>query len=393
MPNSSFLGHLAPPVEPLDAVAIDRIRGGMHRAGSPRRRRRLLAAPALLVVALPVLVFALGSGGGNEPAFAAEAIRVAESAPRLLLDGWNITRADEWQPGRGEMTFSDGNAQFELRWLPGSEYPGMLRTLTDKWTPAGTARAAGIDAQVYRGEGGSFSALWVDGDSSVQAIGEAADLAAFTRLLERLEHAGVNGWLRAMPADVVRPAAEHATVVDEMLQGLPLPPSLNVAALRQSGSVRDRYQLGGQVSGAVACGWIAQYIAARKRRRRRGGEGDGDLSLLADPARDERPGRLSRGTVDVRGRAQRHAAAEGHARGELHLGTGVSDRLSDPRQQSLSATMLDEGHNARRRETTWKRYAEWFGAAALRSRWPSPVWRSSPCRRRSPRRPTSARPP
>ena len=90
------------------------------------------------------------------------------------------------------------------------------------------------------------------------------DLAAFKQLIGHLDHVGVNAWLKAMPADVVRPAAEHATVVDEMLKGLPLPPGLDVAALRRSGSVRDRYQLGAQVSGAVACGWIAQYLAAQK---------------------------------------------------------------------------------------------------------------------------------
>jgi hypothetical protein len=264
MPNLSTLGRLAPAVEPLADDALDRLRAGLHHDRPRRRRRRLLAAPALLAVAIPVLFFALGSGGGNSPAFAAEAIRVAEAAPRLLVGGggWTVTRADEWQPGRGEMTFSSGDAQLELRWQPASEYRGMLQTLTDKAEPAGNASAAGIDAKIYRSEGGGFSALWLDGDSSVQALGQSADLAAFTNLVGNLQHVSVNGWLKAMPAEVVRPAAEHASVVDDMLRGLPVPPGLDVAALRRSGSVRDRYQLGAQVTGAVACGWIHRYIAA-----------------------------------------------------------------------------------------------------------------------------------
>src|SRR6478735_8828874 len=116
MPNSSSLGRLAPAVEPPDDAAIDRIRAAMHHEPRRRHRRRLLAAPVLLAVAVPVLFVTLTRGGGNTPAFAAEAIRVAEASPRLLVegDGWKVTRADEWQPGQGEMSFSNGTSELEL---------------------------------------------------------------------------------------------------------------------------------------------------------------------------------------------------------------------------------------------------------------------------------------
>jgi hypothetical protein len=267
MPNSSSLGRLAPAVDPLDDAAVDRIRASMRHERPRRLRRRLLAAPVLLAVAIPVLFVALTRGGGNDPAFAAEAIRVAETSPRLLVeaDGWKVTRADQWQPGQGEMTFANGSAQLELFWAPETEYAGWLQSSTDKFEAVGNASAAGLDAKLYRDETDTYRALWMDGDAAVLAVSRtAAGLAAFKQLVSRLDHVSVNAWLTAMPADVIRPAAQHATVVDGMLKGLPLPPGLDVAALRESGVVRDRYQLGAQVSAAVACGWIAQYLAAQK---------------------------------------------------------------------------------------------------------------------------------
>ena len=268
MPNSSSLGRLAPAVEPLDAAAVDRIRATMRHERTPRRRRRrLLAAPVLLAVAIPVLFVALTRGGGNDPAFAAEAIRVAESSPRLLVDadGWKVSRAEQWQPGQGEMTFSNGRSELELYWMPGTEYAGWLQSSTDKFEAVGNGPAAGIDAKLFHDDSDTYRALWMDGDTAVLAVSRTATgLTAFKQLVARLDHVSVNAWLTAMPADVIRPAAEHATVVDEMLKGLPLPPGFDVVALRESGVVRDRYQLGAQVSAAVACGWIAQYLAAQK---------------------------------------------------------------------------------------------------------------------------------
>src|SRR5262249_15510938 len=69
-------------------------------------------------------------------------------------------------------------------------------------------------------------------------------------------------WLSAMPASVVQPA-DQATVVDEMLKGVPLPAGFDAQGLVRE-DVRDRYQLGAKVSGAVACAWIGQWVVARR---------------------------------------------------------------------------------------------------------------------------------
>ncbi len=352
MPNSSSLGRLAPAVEPLDDAAVDRIRATMRHERTPRRRRRrLLAAPVLLAVAIPVLFVALTRGGGNDPAFAAEAIRVAESSPRLLVDadGWKVSRADQWQPGQGEMTFSNGTPRARAVLDAGDRVRRLAPELHRQVRGGRQRPAAGIDAKLYHDDSDIYRALWMDGDTAVLAVSRtAADLAAFKQLVARLDHVSVNAWLTAMPADVIRPAAEHATVVDEMLKGLPLPPGFDVAALRESGVVRDRYQLGAQVSAAVACGWIAQYLAAQKcgrhGGRRRGVEGDGDVTHLADPARAAAGRRVPRGAVAVRRRARRQAAPEGHARPELRRRARLPDRLRHPadhgRRPQLGAERL-----------------------------------------------------
>src|SRR5262249_34668236 len=52
------------------------------------------------------------------------------------------------------------------------------------------------------------------------------------------------------------------STVDAMLAGLPLPPGLDKRQLYQQ-PTRDRYQVGATVSGAVACGWLKQWVAAK----------------------------------------------------------------------------------------------------------------------------------
>src|SRR4051812_7253854 len=67
-------------------------------AGGRRfRRRALLLVAATVAAAAAALVGTNLSDRGGGTAWAAALVRVAETAPRLLVDapGWNVTRADE----------------------------------------------------------------------------------------------------------------------------------------------------------------------------------------------------------------------------------------------------------------------------------------------------------
>jgi hypothetical protein len=250
VPDLETLRRLAPPVEPATSDVLSRARARLR----PRRRRpprALLLAPIAAAVAIAI---ALTQTGG--PSFAAELVRAAEASPRLLMDGWNVTRVDEWSAGQGEMTFASGERTLELSWWPASE-TGRIGKDSDKLTAGGRT--------VYRYHGtNDYTAFWRSGDVTVEARAPASSPEAFAELLGRFHSVGAETWLRALPDSAVTPA-DHGTAVDAMLHGLPLPPGFDAAALRRDARTRDRYQLGAQVAGAVACGWIEAWLKGDKR--------------------------------------------------------------------------------------------------------------------------------
>ncbi len=251
MPDLETLRRLAPPVEPASSDVLARARARM----APRRRRRparvLLLAP---VAAAAALVIALTQTGG--PSFAAELVRAAEASPRLLMDGWNVTRVDEWSADQGEMTFASRGRTLELSWWPASQ-TGRIGKDSDKLTAGGRT--------FYRYHGtNDYTAFWRSGDLTVEARALASSPHDFVELVQRLHAVGAETWLRALPASAVTPA-DHGTAVDAMVHGLPLPPGFDATALRRDARTRDRYQLGAQVAGAVACGWIEAWLHGDKR--------------------------------------------------------------------------------------------------------------------------------
>ena len=230
-----------------------------------RRRTLPIAVPALASVIAAAIVAVAVLGRGSESAWAAELVRVAEQAPRLLVDapGWRVTRADQFGADLGEMTFSNGERELELRWSPAQRLAQTLRDRGDKVDVVTTVRAGGAEIRVFRYRGtNDFTAVWVRGDSMLELRGFAADAATFASAVVSLRGVDVDSWLSAMPESVVKPES-RAQVVEEMLSGVPLPAGFDTAALRRGDVVRDRYQLGAQVAGAVACSWLKHWSEAR----------------------------------------------------------------------------------------------------------------------------------
>ena len=188
------------------------------------------------------------------------------------MPGWKVTRADE-TASEGEMTFTDAARTASGPGDPGSADLHWRGGPIELWkrdrahdAPLVVQRTViGERAQVsqYRGST-DFTAIWPDGGRVLEFRAVTADLAAFERLLGSLRRVDVDTWLSAMPASVVK-AAGRGGVVREMLAGIPLPPGFDAAALERGPSVSDRYQVGAQVTGAVACAWFDRWAAARKR--------------------------------------------------------------------------------------------------------------------------------
>jgi hypothetical protein len=268
MSELELLRRLAPPVDPAPAEACERVRAGITRAparGRGRlRRRALVAVPLVAAASLALGLAGTQLGGDGQRAWAAEVVRAAETAPRLLIaDGaWPVTRADEWQAGTGEMTFGSGPSQLELRWSRDRGQPAVPDLKAAPGDSVSSATVMAATAQVVRYAGSdTYRAVWSDGSSTLVAQGAARSPEAFADLLGRLEKVSVDDWLSALPASAVAPP-DRGSAVTGMLDGLPIPPGLDVAALGTSTATRDRYQLGAQVAGAVACGWFAQWVEA-----------------------------------------------------------------------------------------------------------------------------------
>ena len=233
-----------------------------------RLRRVRVAVPAVAAVVAAVVAGVLVLGRSGEVAWAAEALRVAEAAPRLLVGepGWQVVRADEFAADQGEMTFANGGRLLELRWQPASQYEALVEDRRRSADLETTVRVEGAEADVLRYRGTSdFIAIWLVEDHTIEARGLASGPRAFEALVASLREVGVEEWLSAMPRSVVKPV-DRAEVVDAMLVGITLPPGVDRSALESGDAVRDpvrdRYQLGAQVAGAVACAWIERWVAA-----------------------------------------------------------------------------------------------------------------------------------
>lgn len=259
----------------LDAAIVERQRAGtdyiadvtaLEASPGPRpgRGRRLAA---LATVSVLVAAGAVGVTIAAHRAPASQSVTPAAppDSGRLLLEapGWRVSRADE-QDGRGEMTFTNGSRDLELRWTATSS-SSPVALAKDRASTSDlhlTTTAAGRPADIYRYAGtDDYSAVWTDGQLALELRGRAATAQDFTELTGRLRPVDIPTWEAALPASVVKPAARAATV-DAMLQGVALPPGFDAAPLRTSSQSKDRYQLGAAVAGAVACQWIGQWIGA-----------------------------------------------------------------------------------------------------------------------------------
>jgi hypothetical protein len=238
------------------------------------RKRAVLLAASTAVAAAAALVGVTMSDRSDSTAWAAPLVRVAETAPRLVVDapGWSVSRADEFGVGYGEMAFSNGERRLDLHWKRGADFGTKLADPRSDAASLGTIAVQGSEARLFRYAGSTdFVATWSHRGYGLQARGIAPDLATFTALLRALHAVTVDAWLSAMPESVVKPEGRSKVVLG-MLEGVPLPPGYDVAPLLRAreGAVLDRYQLGAQVTGSITCAWLDRWVAARQAGDARG---------------------------------------------------------------------------------------------------------------------------
>jgi hypothetical protein len=161
--------------------------------------------------------------------------------------------------------FSNGERGLELTWRAADTHDTYVKDREHEAGDAWDVTIAGRPARLIRYEASTdFTALWLDGDKSLELRGVFADVDAYKAVAATLEFVDEERWLAALPDDVVDPG-ERPGVVESMLADIPLHPKVDVDRLKTSSEIKDRYQLGAEVSGAVACAWIEQWLDAGER--------------------------------------------------------------------------------------------------------------------------------
>jgi hypothetical protein len=330
------------PIPVGDRVAMDTRGRARPRAG--RRVTLGFGIAAAVLVALLALGGVLGGDGSGRPQFAAAAIRVAEANPRLLVTapGWEIVRADEFEPDSGELSFSDGARRFEVRWYPARLYGVYQRDRADVSPPQpGTLLGRHTTTVEYSPE--EFATMLPpQGSVFTEVRGRLGSREAYEEILHSLQPVDVDTWLEAMPETTVRPQA-RSKAVEEMLRGIPLPPGFSAAALAGEDSISDEGSLATKVGNAVACGWVESWIAARGRgdeaaagRAVQAMEGSPEWPIVSETGipwfsnyklvtRQLREGRLDRGYSGYEVRADGRTFGFGPA-WKLQLGCGGTYR-------------------------------------------------------------------
>ncbi|MBN2622187.1 MAG: hypothetical protein JXA83_02405 [Acidimicrobiales bacterium] len=248
-----------------------------------------------------------GSGDptGARPPATAEDVAAAEALPTIApqVGEWGIAYVDAPTPAEGDMSFTDlsgsgGAETLAIQWGAADRHDdrvaenqstfgaGDQLTVTgqaavvfghgstasptapegdaapgDPTAATGSGDGAGRGTE---GEGTHFTAHWVLGDHAIEASGRFPSREAFDLVLAGLQVVPAETWVTLLPPGTVLPSQRAATV-DAMLTGVPLPAGFDPAPLRSApGAVRDRYHVGADVTGAVACAWIDAWVVARQ---------------------------------------------------------------------------------------------------------------------------------
>lgn len=295
------------PIPAGDGVAREQgVRTGSGRTGVFSRHRASLSVGGVACLAVVVAALILLSGGsvssvrdGAHPTFAAAAVKVAEANPRLLVTapGWSLVHARSFEVDSGSLIYKNeehplygpgpGGRQLNLTWYPAGLYRGMLRDHAHACCHVSTPMISILLGQraitfAYNGQHPNFATiLSPQGSVFVEINGSFGSKQEYEAVLHSLRPVGVDAWLAAMPAEVLRPTARSAAIA-QMLRDIPVPPGFDASTLRFRGmpvrpgsngngsalqsesALTDRFMLAKSVTGAVACGWLQRWLSATR---------------------------------------------------------------------------------------------------------------------------------
>lgn len=259
--------------EIMTTPVLDRVKE-RHDPDRPRTGRWLAvvaAAASVAVVASAPLWLDLGNreGKGGGDAQVATGVEGA-TGDRAVLDapGWTANHTNDDPEHGGEIGYTaSGGRDLQITWYAADQYASYVedRQHIDHPTvnPGTPVTVAGKPALMWPYSATDHAAIReVEKDFFIEVRASGMEEAAFRELLTHVRMVDKAGFESALPADFVTDA-ERQGVIDEILAGLgTLPPGFPAGEL--ASSEPDRYHLGADVSGAVACAWIEEYADAKQ---------------------------------------------------------------------------------------------------------------------------------
>lgn len=232
-----------------------------RRPSRPARRRLVSLAVAASMGAAALFTVQAVQDDDAGAAWAAHAVEVAEGAPRLLVDDedWRVDYADEFEPDRGSMDFTDGTHELWVTWSSAWDLETILDNRREVAVAEETVTVAGREGTLFTYRDDEYAVIWQHGVNVVEALMlGGVEESTYRDLIAAIHTVDVDTWLSALPEDVVRPADSQA-VLAELLADIPLPDGYEITPA--AGAV-TRHQLVHTVEREAVCAWVTEWVRA-----------------------------------------------------------------------------------------------------------------------------------
>jgi hypothetical protein len=261
-----------------EILATPAIAGGSERAIDRGRRVPTwltvgaAAAAVLAAVALPVWLGQDSDGGPDRSGgFATEPEPEPEhgTGPLAVLDApdWradHVERAEAY----GEVSYVHGDQSLDVTWYPADLRPGYVedrqRIDHPKVDPGEQVEVLGRGALLWPYSENDHTVIReAQGGFFIEVRGSGMDKDGFLALLALLRAVDAEGLEASLPDEFVT-GAERSDAVGAILSemGTDLPPGYDGPPL--SSDEPDRYHLGADIAGGMACAWLDEFAAAKQ---------------------------------------------------------------------------------------------------------------------------------
>jgi hypothetical protein len=259
-------------VELLEEIMATPVIDRVTEPTAPRGRRtpRWVATVGAAAAVMAVAAIPLWITQGEEPAaeqgapFASVVEGLGERA-LLTTAGWTVENVNENEYG-GEIGYANGGKSLQITWYPAAQYESYV---TDREhirhpevDPGEAVDVLGASSRLWAYGSHDHTVILPPGDKFfLEVRGDGMDKQAFLAILGDLRLVDRAGLEDGLPARFVT-KQERSAAITEILDGIgTLPPGFDAAEV--TSTEPDPYHLGADVSGAVACAWIAEFARAK----------------------------------------------------------------------------------------------------------------------------------